>query len=147
MWTSTGTLVSHYRFIYTDDEDDLNANLSQLARILKAEVNKFNECKKDLTFNDVDVKVKNTTYTLQMPEFTKTQMKKIVSAFTLFIIDEVKNTTMTKSDIQEITDKFDNFLVVLKLLRDDDNSCQQNLSNYHIRQFKQVLEKHDINID
>lgn len=147
MWTSTGTLVSHYRFVYTDDEDELNVNLSQLARILKAEVNKFNECKKELTFTDVDVKVKNTTYTLQMPEFTKTQMKKIVSAFTLFIIDEVKNTTMTKSDIQEITDKFDNFLVVLKLLRDDDNSCQQNLSNYHIRQFKKVLEKHDINID
>ena len=83
-----------------------------------------------------------------MPEFQKSQMKKIVNAFTLFILDEVKNkSSMSKSDIQKITDKFDNFLVVLKLLRDDDNSCQQNLSNYHIVQFKHVLELYDITID
>ena len=41
MWTNTGTLVTHYRFVYTDDEDDLNANLFQLARILKAEIEKL----------------------------------------------------------------------------------------------------------
>jgi hypothetical protein len=134
--------------IYGEDETDLNTNLSQLAVVLKAEVKKFNACKDKIDFTDVDVKVKNTTYTLQMPEFQKSQMKKIVNAFTLFILDEVKNkSSMSKSDIQKITDKFDNFLVVLKLLRDDDNSCQQNLSNYHIVQFKHVLELYDITID
>lgn len=147
-WTSTWAIVSHISLIYGEDETDLNTHLSQLAVVLKAEVKKFNACKDKIDFTDVDVKVKNTTYTLQMPAFQKSQMKKIVNAFTLFILDEVKNkSSISKSDIQKITDKFDNFLVVLKLLRDDDNSCQQNLSNYHIVQFKHVLELYDITID
>jgi hypothetical protein len=37
-------------------------------------------------------------------------------------------------------------LVILKLIRDDDNYCKQNLSNYHLTQFQESLELYDINL-
>jgi len=80
-----------------------------------------------------------------MPEFNKDYVKKIVNAFSLLILDKVeKNKTLTKTEVTEITDKFDNFLIVLKLIRDDDNVCKQNLSNYHISQFKRALDEYGI---
>lgn len=80
-----------------------------------------------------------------MPEFTKDYVKKIVNAFTLLILDKVeKNKRLTKAEVTEITDKFDNFLIVLKLIRDNDNVCKQNLSNYHISQFKRALDEYGI---
>ena len=80
-----------------------------------------------------------------MPEFNKEYVKKIVNAFSLLILDKVeKNKTLTKAEVTEITDKFDNFLIVLKLIRDDDNVCKQNLSNYHISQFKRALDEYGI---
>jgi hypothetical protein len=84
-------------------------------------------------------------YTLHMPEFTKDYVKKIVNAFTLLILDKVeKNKKLSKAEVTEITDKFDNFLIVLKLIRDNDNVCKQNLSNYHISQFKRALDEYGI---
>lgn len=80
-----------------------------------------------------------------MPEFNKEYVKKIVNAFSLLILDKVeKNKRLTKAEVTEITDKFDNFLIVLKLIRDDDNVCKQNLSNYHISQFKRALDEYGI---
>jgi hypothetical protein len=80
-----------------------------------------------------------------MPEFNKDYVKKVVNAFSLLILDKVeKNKKLTKAEVTEITDKFDNFLIVLKLIRDDDNVCKQNLSNYHISQFKRALNEYGI---
>ena len=80
-----------------------------------------------------------------MPEFTKDYVKQVVNAFSLLILDKVEaNAKLTTTQITEITDKFDNFLIILKLIRDDDNVCKQNLSNYHISQFKQALSEYGI---
>ena len=80
-----------------------------------------------------------------MPEFKKAYVKKVVGAFSLLILDKVeKNRRLTNGEITEITDKFDNFLIILKLLRDDDNACKQNLSNYHITQFTRALDEYEI---
>jgi hypothetical protein len=83
-----------------------------------------------------------------MPMFQKSQMKTLVNAFTLFVLDKVKhNYAMNSDNIAEITKKFDNFLIILKLLRDDDNSCKQNLSNYHISQFRKALEEYKLTVE
>jgi hypothetical protein len=75
-------------------------------------------------------------------------VKTLVNAFTLFVLDKVKhNYAISTDEVTEITKKFDNFLIILKLLRDDDNSCKQNLSNYHISQFKQALEEYKISLE
>lgn len=83
-----------------------------------------------------------------MPKFQNSQVKTLVNAFTLFVLDKVKHDyTISKADIDEITKKFNSFLIILKLLRDDDDTCKQNLSNYHISQFKNVLEEYKISLE
>ena len=120
---------------------------STLAVVLKAEVEKFNTCKDALTYTPVELEVRGNTFTLQMPIFKKSQVKTLVNAFTLFVLNKIKNNyEMTTDNIAEITKKFDSFLIVLKLLRDDDNTCKQNLSNYHISQFKNALEEYNLEL-
>jgi hypothetical protein len=119
-----------------------------LADVLRREVEKFNTCKNSLSYTPVDIDVRDTTFTLHMPMFQKTQMKTLVNAFTLFVLDKVKhNYAMTSGNIAEMTKKFDNFLIILKLLRDDDNSCKQNLSNYHVSQFQNALNEYNITLE
>jgi hypothetical protein len=118
-----------------------------LASTLKVEVDKFNACKNALTYTPVELKVRNTSFMIQMPDFKKSEVKTLVNAFTLFILDKIKNNyAITSDDMTEITKKFDKFLIILKLLRDDDDTCKQNLSNYHIIQFKDALEEYNINL-
>lgn len=147
-WTNLGKIVSTIFVVPATGDQLLTGNLSTLAVTLKKEVEKFNACKDVLSYSPIVVEVRRNDYTIHMPKFKKSQVKTLVNAFTLFVLDEIKGDyKITKSDIEQITNKFDNFLVILKLLRDDDNSCKQNLSNYHISQFEQVLEKYDIHID
>ena len=83
-----------------------------------------------------------------MPDFRKSQVRTLVNAFTLFVLNQIRNTPdISTEDIRYITAKFDSFLVVLKLLRDDDNACKQNLSNYHMSQFTRALEEYNIHLE
>lgn len=146
--TNGWAILSHITVVPVSGDVVATWTLSTLALILKAEVEKFNACKDSLSYTLIELDVRNNKFTLQMPMFEKSQMKTLVNAFTLFVLDKVKNNTeMTSGDINEITTKFDSFLIILKLLRDDDNSCKQNLSNYHITQFKNVLEEFHLDVE
>ncbi len=145
-WTNLWTIVSHVYFVPLTSP--FASNLSSLAVVLKAEVDKFNACKKKLTYTPIELEVRRNSFILQMPNFKKSQVKILVNAFTLFVLDKVKGDyTIAKSDIEDITKKFDNFLIILKFLRDDDNECKQNLSNYHITQFKRALNEYNISLE
>ncbi len=146
--TSTGAIVSHLYLVPIVDTVLLSWNLVTLAVTLKDEVNKFALCKSGLSYTPIELQVRRTTFILQMPTFKKSQTKTLVNAFTLFVLDKMKhNYQMTNENISDITKKFDNFLVVLKLLRDDDNVCKQNLSLYHISQFKRALKEYKISLE
>jgi len=142
------TLISHVYIVSPTTVEVFTWNLSSLAIVFKAEVEKFNVCKNALSYTPIELDVRNNKFMLQMPMFKKSQVKTLVNAFTLFVLDKVKNNReMTADDITEITKRFDSFLVILKLLRDDDNTCKQNLSNYHISQFKKILEEYNISLE
>jgi hypothetical protein len=114
---------------------------------MREEVTKFNQCKSALSYTPVTLTIERKDYILQMPDFRKSDVKTIVNAFALFILDKIeKNGTLTDGEITEITRKFNNFLIVLKLIRDDDNACKQNLSNYHITQFVSVMNEYKIDL-
>lgn len=148
MQTNLWVIVSHVYIVPVVDEAVLSWNLSSLALILRAEVEKFNACKNALSYTPIELKVRSSNFILQMPLFKKSQIKTLVNAFTLFVLDKIKhNYGITSDEVTEITKKFDSFLIILKLLRDDDNTCKQNLSNYHISQFKRALEEYKINLD
>lgn len=116
-----------------------------MAGILREEINKFNACKAELSYVPLNLTINRNLYMLQMPAFIKLEIRQVVNAFSLLILDKVeKDKTLTKSEIDEITEKFDNFLIILKLLSDDNNVCKQNFSNYHITQFKRALDEYRI---
>ena len=148
--TALWTILSHVSIVpiaTTVKEVVLSWTLSTLAVVLKAEIEKFNVCKNSLSYTPVELNVRNNKFTIQMPIFQKAQMKTLVNAFTLFVLDKVKkDASLGSGDIAEITKKFDSFLIILKLLRDDDNTCKQNLSNYHISQFQRALEEYKISM-
>ena len=140
--------MEYHVFVVPTGDDDLTGNLSTLALVLKQEIEKFNTCKNALSFTPIDLKINATDFLIHMPSFKKSQMKTLVNAFTLFVLDQMKHSDeVSPAMVTEITKKFDNFLIVLKLLRDDDNMCKQNLSNYHISQFRKALEEYNINLD
>lgn len=145
--TNLWTLLSHVYISAVASESVLSWTLDTLANILKIEVEKFNACKDILSYTPIELGVKNHTFVLQMPMFKKSQVKTLVNAFTLFVLNKVKNDyELSQENVTEITKKFDNFLIILKLLRDDDNTCKQHLSNYHITQFRQALEEFNISV-
>lgn len=148
MKTSSGDITSHITVVALVTQEELSGEVATLTNILKTEVEKYSTCKDAINYTPVELEIRRSVYTLQMPDFQKSQVKVLVNAFTLFVLDKIKhNYTITKSDIDEITKKFNSFLIVLKLLRDDDNTCKQNLSNYHVGQFKNVLEEFKIELD
>jgi len=82
-----------------------------------------------------------------MPNFSKSDIRKIVNAFTIVVMDKLERSDLTKDDLDSIANSFDDFLIVLKLVRDDDNQCKQNLSNYHIRAFQKTLNEYKISLE
>ncbi len=142
---STGTLVSVW-FTWTV-ETTTWATGGLLSLALKNEILKFNECKEDIDFTWTKVNIDGYTATLLMPNFSKSYVKKIVSAFTVVMVQRLQKQSLTDDQLDILVKKFNNFLVVLKLMRDDDNSCKQNLTNYHINQLKQTLKEYNITIE
>lgn len=148
MRTNLWQIRSHISLAPITNEVALSWNLATLAVVLKAEVEKFNACKNALSYTPIELEVRRKNFVIQMPSFKKSQMKTLVNAFTLFVLDEIKKDyTISKDDIDDITKKFDDFLVILKLIRDDDNVCKQNLSNYHIGHFQKALEEYKISLN
>jgi len=82
-----------------------------------------------------------------MPNFSKSDIRKIVNAFTIVVMDKLEKSDLTKDDLDSVASSFDDFLIVLKLVRDDDNQCKQNLSNYHIRSFQKTLNEYNISLE
>lgn len=135
-WTNTTWIIT------------TNTWTSVVSWTLIEEIVKFNICKKWVSYKEIKLSIHGYTYILQMPEFQKSYVKKIINAFTLVILSDIQsNKSLTKADVNSITNKFNNFLIVLKLVRDDDNKCKQSLSNYHIAEFKKMLSKYDLYSD
>jgi hypothetical protein len=80
-----------------------------------------------------------------MPTFKKADVKKLVSAFSYFVVKKLDTVhTLDQTELDSITKTYNNFLVVLKLVRDDDNDCKQNLGNYYMGVFTSTMENYGI---
>ncbi len=117
-----------------------------ISTIMKQEINKFNDCKSAIKITNINIKIKNQDIKIDMPNFDKSDIRKIVNSFTIVIMDKLQKSSLTKWELDDIVNRFDDFLIILKLVRDDENGCKQNLSNYHIRLFQKTLEEYKISI-
>lgn len=111
------------------------------SQILKEEIQKFEMCKSDIEFKSTTVPLRgNKSIELKIPTMTKSTTKTIVQAFSLMLLNKLKTANLSASELDETETKVNNFFVILKLLRDDNGECQQNLSAYYIGQFERIME-------
>jgi hypothetical protein len=82
----------------------------------------------------------NKKITLQIPTINKNMTKQTMTAFLLLFTNKVKlRTDLSQQELGDIANIINNFLVVLKLTDDDNNACQQSMSNYYIGVFESMM--------
>lgn len=128
----------------------INQNTGQQQELIvekfKQEINKFTECKNNIEYTKIKLQIKWVEIQLNMPMFQKNEIKKLVNSFVLYILKNLEKAPLSEEQLNDIAQNFDWFSVILKLLKDDNNLCKQNLSNYHLEQFKQSLDTYGISL-
>ena len=92
----------------------------------------------------LEIPVRRYKVRIEMPSLEKNYVKKLVSAFSIVLFDRIDKSNLSQEQINAITKDFNQFLIILKLVRDDDNSCEQNLSNYYMSKFRNNLIKYHL---
>ena len=109
------------------------------------EINKFKMCKDSLlNITTLEIPVRKYKAKIEMPELETTYVRKLVSAFSIVLFDRIEKGWLNKHEIDEVTKEFNNFLVIIKLVRDDSNNCEQNLSNYYMSKFRDSLVEYSL---
>lgn len=109
-------------------------------QILQNEINKFQTCKAALTFTNQNIPVANKTVTLKIPTIQNNGVKQTMLAFLLLFTNKVKDkTTLSQVELNTVADAVNNFLVIIKLVDDNGNSCDQKMSTYYLSQFEQLM--------
>jgi hypothetical protein len=115
------------------------------ANTLRDEIERFNSCTESIgNFTDISVPIGSYTASVKMPELGKSYVRKLVSAFSIVLFERVGNAWLNEDAITKVTEEFNDFLIILKLVRDDDNECEQNLSNYYMSKFRNTLKKYNL---
>ncbi len=118
------------------------------ANTFRTEIEKFNMCKDTIwDLSRLEIPVRRYKAILNMPEMEKTYVRKLVSAFSIVLFQRIEEAWLTEDEINSLTKEFNNFLVILKLVRDDDNECEQNLSNYYMSKFRKSLIEYNLTTD
>jgi hypothetical protein len=109
-------------------------------QILQNEVNKFKACRDALTLNTVNIPVGTKNIQLQVPVINKAQVKNAMNGFLLLFTNKVKTRTeLSQAELTEVATIINNFLVILKLTNDNENTCQQSMSNYYLGAFENMM--------
>lgn len=140
--SETGSLIVN---IYQENQDvyqlSQQVELTLYSEILKREIEKFQVCRDALTINKQTIQIGDKTVEIEVPVIEKESVRTIVQAFLLFFINKTEGTTLSQTELDETVLKMNNFFIILKLLRDDEGQCEQNMSNYYVAQFNQILEQ------
>lgn len=143
LWGNTGSLSGTGYLSFTGTTS--TGNILATFQALKQEIAKFNECKSKLSYKPISLDVWGKEFNLSMPTFKKSEVKKLVSAFSYFVVKKLDTVhTLGQTELDSITKTYNNFLVVLKLVRDDDNDCKQKLGNYYMGVFTSTMENYGI---
>lgn len=105
--------------------------------------NNFNDCIKDINTKELKLVINNQKNTIvNVPEFTTSSTKKLTNAFIAVLFERIEKKHLPQYAIDEITEDLNNFLLIVKLVRDDNNECKQNKTQYYINRFKNTLENY-----
>ncbi|MDD3262863.1 MAG: hypothetical protein PHR61_03370, partial [Candidatus Absconditabacteria bacterium] len=140
------TYSSGSTFLNTTGNFELTGQQETIKDQFREEIDKFTQCRNDIEYTRVKIQLKGFEIDLTMPKFQKNEMKKLVNSFILYILKNLENSSLSQVEIEDFVLKFNDFAVILKLIKDDNNECKQNLTNYHLEQFKQSMETYGISL-
>lgn len=109
-------------------------------QILQNEISKFQSCKAAINFTNQTIPVGNKSITIKIPTITSNSVKQTMLTFLLLFTNKVKEKiTLSQAELNVVADAVNNFLVVIKLVDDDNNNCEQKMSTYYLSQFEQLM--------
>ncbi len=144
---NSGNMIVNIWFNQEEAESEEEEEIVETkpANTFRTEIDKFNQCKETIwDFSTMEIPVRKYKAILQMPEMEKTYVRKLVSAFSIVLFERIENAWLSEEEINDLTKEFNNFLVILKLVRDNDNECGQNLSNYYMSKFRKSLIEYNL---
>jgi len=68
----------------------------------------------------------------------------MTNAFIAVLVERMENKRLPQYAIDEIAEDLNNFLIIVKLVKDDNNECKQNMTQYYTNRFKKALIKYDL---
>lgn len=106
---------------------------------LLQEIKKFSECKEWIKFTDVKLPFENKDYTIKLPTYNDANTRKIISELSYDIVTKIQQKNISDAELEDLFKKFNNFILIIKLVKDDDNACKQNFSLYYISRFQKAI--------
>ena len=109
-------------------------------QILQNEINKFQTCKSAITFTNQTIPVGTKSVTIKIPTISNNGVKQTMLTFLLLFTNKVQEkTALSQTELNTVAEAVNNFLVVIKLVDDDNNNCEQKMSTYYLSQFEQLM--------
>ena len=107
--------------------------------MLLQELKKFNECKDGIKTTEAKANIFDKDYFIQIPNFYSDETKRTIAVLSYDIVTKLKDKNANDDQINEIIKKYNNFLTIIKLVKDDNNVCEQNFSLYYISRFQNSI--------
>ena len=102
--------------------------------------NNFGKCAESIRTKDLKISInKYKSVTVKIPNYKDTNVNKLTNAFIAVLFERVEDKGLPQYALNEITEDLNNFLIVVKLVKDDNNECKQNMTEYYINRFKKTL--------
>ena len=142
--------ISWNEVIFTNSEiqkSDMLTNVwfKKEDKIPQIFTNTFGTCTEWIRTKDLKVAInKYKSVIVKVPEYNDWTTKKTANAFIAVLFEKIENKNLSQHALDEITEDLNNFLIVVKLVKDNNNQCKQNMTQYYINRFKNTLEKHGI---
>jgi len=113
-------------------------------QILQNEINKFKTCKAAITFTNITIPIGTKSIVIKRPTITTSSVNQVMWAFLVLFVNKAKEkTTLSQVELNVVADAINNFLVIIKLVDDDEGNCEQKMSTYYLSQFEQLMTSMD----
>jgi len=112
---------------------------------IKVITNSFSYCANGIDTKPLKITINKQKNTIvNIPKFDNETTNKMTNAFIAVLVERMENKRLPQYAIDEIAEDLNNFLIIVKLVKDDNNECKQNMTQYYTNRFKKALIKYDL---
>lgn len=142
--------ISWNEIIFTNNEIKKSELLTDLwftweQKDLNVITNSFSYCAEGIETKPLKIAInKQKNAIVNIPKFNNETTNKMTNAFIAVLVERMENKKLPQYAIDEIAEDLNNFLIIVKLVKDDNNECKQNMTQYYTNRFKKALIKYDL---